>query len=114
MKADLRGLLLAAAHAIADEFEALRASPLDGFYMTDGPLPPRTSRETFNRRCNRGDVEGAERIAGRGRGYWRCSRAAWHRATTLRPAPPALRLVEKSDEQLADEMIQAAGFRRTR
>lgn len=109
----LRTILHEAADAIVDAIEMAHAPNGEGYYVTDGPLPPRTSRETFNRVCRRGDVADAERIAGRGRGYCRCSRVAWHRARTKGPpAPPPPR--EKTEDELAAEDLERAGYRRVK
>jgi hypothetical protein len=100
---------------VALDEELAQHEPDGDVYRSDGPLPPRTSRERFNRICRSGLVADAERIDGRGAGYWQCTREAWHQARARKV--PALRLVEnapQSDRERAREMLAAAGFRRTK
>jgi hypothetical protein len=84
-------------------------------YRSDGPLPPRTSRALFNRRCARGDVPGALKVSGRGCGYWTVARIAWHASLPKRLAPPAPAVEhQQTDAERADAMICEAGFKLTR
>jgi hypothetical protein len=92
--------------------EILAAAGTADRYSSRGPLPADASARTFRDACRRGHIADAEKIGK----VWFCSRAAWHAARARRPTAPALRVVEAlpSDEQRADAMIRAAGFRLTR
>lgn len=97
---------LTAQAAIARELADSETASVDEVFTSNAP-PPGISRRQFRTWCVNGRVEGATK-AGH---VWTCSRAAWFAAT--RPATPTnvVSIVTRSDEDLANEMLAAAGYR---
>ena len=94
---------------VREEIAAVLRTHRSGEYSSEA-LPPLTSRRSFHEVCRSGGINGARK---EGRHWW-CPREEWHRARleklpTSRTAPSR----EKTLEELADEAILAAGFRRT-
>jgi hypothetical protein len=92
--------------------EIAAASGLAEQFTSRGPLPPGVSSRTFRDVCRSGAVVGAVKDGK----VWTCDRASWFAARGRRPTPAPLRIVESAptDEERADAMIKAAGFRLTK
>ncbi len=105
MRADLRSRAHALLDLVLDAIEEPRVAESETYDSRS--LPPRTTRRTFHEACR--TLPGAVK---EGR-VWRIRKDEWHGARARRSVAPALRLVEsaKCDEERADDMIRAAGYR---
>jgi len=97
------------------EVERMEAARTEGFYRSDNALPTGTTRRTFVEMCRSGRIPDATK---EGRA-WVCPRGSWHSARLQRViqspiAKPAQIAPAEDDEQLADRLIQQAGFRKSR
>ena len=95
---------------VHDEVHKLLAHLVGGIpIFTSTDRPAKVSRRTYNTRC-RTVVDGAKQD--QPRNGWSCTRAAWFAAATKKRAPK-LRVIASSDEDLADQFLSEAGFRKT-
>ena len=105
----IREILVSAANALADELDTLRCTSGDE-YRSDGPLPHGLKRERYAEICRSGRVLGARKEGH----VWICTRRAWHAARARKPAAITSGRPVNDAAARADELIAAAGYRRTR